>query len=245
MATRSLARGGPGAALRAGLPLAGLGLAGLGVAGLALAGLVLAAGPAAAGSLSATVRNGDGDPVADAVVFALPLGPDGRPAPDPGQAVIDQVDKEFVPHTTAIPAGTAVHFPNHDQIRHHVYSFSDAKTFEIPLYAGTPAEPIVFDQPGVVTLGCNIHDWMKAYVFVTDTPYTAVTDDSGRATLEGVPPGEYGVRVWHARLDGEPEDTEQRVSVGADGAPALKVTIEEKRVWRPRRSPSFGGDPRY
>ncbi|MGH7342427.1 MAG: methylamine utilization protein, partial [Candidatus Rokuibacteriota bacterium] len=140
--------------------------------GLALATLPCAL-PARAESLAASVRNERGQPVGDAVVTAVPLAGDGLRLGPPDPVEIDQIDKEYVPYLTAIRVGTSVGFPNHDQIRHHVYSFSEAKTFEIPLYRGTPAEPVVFDKPGEVVLGCNIHDWMRAYVFVSETPYFA------------------------------------------------------------------------
>lgn len=190
-----------------------------------------------AGSLSASVADNKGKAVKDAVVFATPLN--GKASGGTKKTLIDQVDKEYVPHVTAVRAGTQVSFPNRDQIRHHVYSFSDVKTFEIPLYKGTPSSPVLFDKPGVVVLGCNIHDWMKAYVFVADTPYFAVTDANGTANLAGVPAGEYRVEVWHPRLKGKPEATAQQVSVG--GGSSLSFEIKQKRVWRPRRGPRGGG----
>jgi hypothetical protein len=98
---------------------------------------------------------------------------------------------------SVVQVGTPVQFPNRDPIRHHVYSFSAAKTFEIKLYAGTPAAPIVFDKPGDVVLGCNIHDHMLAYVYVVDTPWFAKTDKDGQARIEGVPAGEYDLHLWH------------------------------------------------
>lgn len=198
--------------------------------------------PALAGAerLQVAVRNQAGAPVSDAVVYALPLDPTGEYAPLPENVVVDQIDKEYVPYVTAVRVGTRIHFPNHDQIRHHVYSFSEAKTFEIPLYRGTPAKPVVFDKTGDVALGCNIHDWMKAYVFVTETPYFAVTGDDGKANLVA-PAGRYAVAVWHPELDGEPEEHDQRASLGAGSAAALHFTIAQRPVWRPRRSPSLLG----
>jgi plastocyanin len=211
----------------------------------ALAVALLAAlclpGLASAGNLSATVQDTGGQSVQDAVVYAVPLGSDGRPASLPRPLMIDQVDKEYVPYVTAVRVGTQVNFPNRDQIRHHVYSFSKAKTFEIPLYTGTPRDPILFDKAGVVVLGCNIHDWMKAYVFVAETPHFAVTDESGRATLSGLPARDYRVEVWHPRLKGSSQATGQQVSVGAGGGESLTFAIDQKRVWRPRRAPSMGG----
>lgn len=198
-----------------------------------------------AATIEASVEDVAGAPVEDAVVFALPLGEDGTPQPVEPVAHIDQVDKEFVPYVTAVQVGTRINFPNRDDIRHHVYSFSPAKTFEIPLYVGTPREPILFDQPGPVALGCNIHDWMQAYVFVSPTPYFAQTGADGRGRLTDLAPGEYEVRVWHPRLAKEPEATGQRVAVGAGAGTPLRFVIEEKRVWRPRRAPSSAGGVSY
>src|SRR5207302_8452340 len=131
-----------------------------------------------AGSLNVAVKDSKGAPVADAVVYAkLPNGS----ATAKKQAIIDQIDKQFVPYVSAIQVGTSVLFPNKDNIRHHVYSFSPAKKFDLPLYAGVPAEPVTFDKEGFVTLGCNIHDWMIAYVAVVPTPYFKITDKDGRA----------------------------------------------------------------
>ncbi|HXV75375.1 MAG TPA: hypothetical protein VD788_03585, partial [Candidatus Polarisedimenticolaceae bacterium] len=156
----------------------------------------------AAGAGDAEIRVADPDdrPVADAVVA---LHPTTGEAPDPRaplRAVIDQIDEEFVPYVSAVRAGTAVSFPNRDAIRHHVYSFSEAKKFELPLYKGVPAEPVVFDRAGTVVLGCNIHDWMLAYVYVVGTPWFAVTDSSGRVVFADLPTGEYRVEVQHPRL---------------------------------------------
>lgn len=198
-----------------------------------------------AATLGATVRGDGGDPVQDAVVYLLPVDGDGHPVPLPPPTVVDQVDKEFVPYVTAVKVGTEVSFPNHDDIRHHVYSFSEAKSFEIPLYEGTPRELIVFDRPGVVPLGCNIHDWMMAYVFVSETPYFALSQADGRATVPDLPAGDYAAYVWHPQLKGAPEDTIQRISVGAEDGSSLAFTIQRKRVWRPRRAPSTGGGSSY
>ena len=162
--------------------------------------LVLAAlfGAASAGAPAATIearaRDATGKPVADAAVFAIPAagGVEARNV----RAAIEQVDREFVPHVSVIQQGTSVTFPNRDPIRHHVYSFSAAKPFEIKLYSGNSPE-VVFDKPGVVTLGCNIHDWMIAYIVVVPTPHFARTDESGLARLRDLPAGSYEVRAWH------------------------------------------------
>ena len=120
---------------------------------------------ARAAEIAAQVTDQAGRPVADAIVVAAPVDWVPRPATRHVKEIVDQIDKEFTPRVKAIYVGTSVSFPNKDNIRHHVYSFSPAKRFELPLYAGTLARRVVFDKPGVVVLGCNIHDWMVAYLY--------------------------------------------------------------------------------
>jgi plastocyanin len=201
------------------------------------------ASAANAAELAVAVQDREGQPIEDAVVYAQPIAPQSASVPPNQPAIIDQIDKEYVPYVTAVQVGTAISFPNRDQIRHHVYSFSDAKTFEIPLYEGTPTDPVVFDTPGAVTLGCNIHDWMKAYVFVTESPFFAVTAAGGDATIE-LPAGGYEVEVWHPELKGEPASLTQRISVDGERA-SLSFSIERRHVWTPRRAPSRDGAGGY
>jgi plastocyanin len=163
--------------------------------------LLLALAPAAgASTLIVEVRDARGMPMADAAVYAVP---EVRSAPAPARRdVVDQRNRMFVPHVKVIQTGTAVSFPNSDNVRHQVYSFSPAKRFQLPLYAGTPSAPVVFDKPGVVAIGCNIHDQMSAYLVVVDTPFFALTAD-GRAELSGLPDGRYDVRVWFEGMRNE------------------------------------------
>ncbi|MEQ1529812.1 MAG: methylamine utilization protein [Methylococcales bacterium] len=140
-----------------------------------------------------------GSGLSDVVVTAKPLNEDRKKTHEkinPVSMVLDQKSREFIPHVLAIKVGTPVFFPNSDDIRHHVYSFSPAKRFEIKLYSGTPKKPVVFDQPGVVVVGCNIHDWMLGYIVVTDSPYVTKTDDQGNWSLE-LPDGRYQLSLWH------------------------------------------------
>ncbi len=157
---------------------------------------LLGAGRVLAATLEVVVRDERGNPVENAVAYASPRG---IPAPAGAKrtASIEQIDKTFVPHVTVVQAGTTVQFPNRDPIRHHVYSFSPAKAFEIKLYAGTPPTPVLFDKPGEVVLGCNIHDNMLAFVLVVETPYFAKTPREGIARIDSLPAGEYDVHVWH------------------------------------------------
>ena len=121
-----------------------------------------------------------------------------------------------------------------------MYSFSPAKTFELPLYAGTPATPVVFDRKGVVTIGCNIHDWMIAHIYVIETPYFGKTGTDGKARLENLPPGRYAVRVWHPRLQGTEESTSRTITVERSGAVDATWQLALKQELRPRRSPVPG-----
>jgi plastocyanin len=158
--------------------------------------LLLAAGLSQAAPLTVTVQDGAGRPLVDAVVSVEVKGV--KPAAG-AKADIVQKDRRFVPDLLVVGTGTAVSFPNEDTVRHHVYSFSPIKPFEIKLYVGTPTAPVVFDKPGVAVLGCNIHDTMVARVVVVDTPYVARTDASGKAVLE-LPAGEHLLKLWHAGL---------------------------------------------
>ena len=207
---------------------------------IALLAPALSPAPSASGGLEAVVQDDRGKPIADVVVSLTPPGP--APGPRPAPAVIDQQNKAFVPQILAVHVGTPVAFPNRDNIRHHVYSFSSAKRFELPLYIGTPAAPVVFDKPGVVVLGCNIHDWMVGYVYVLATPYFAKTAGDGKARLADVLPGAYEARVWHPRMKGDPEKTGKPITIAAGdpGQVAFVVALKpEPRV--PQRPPYESG----
>jgi plastocyanin len=141
------------------------------------------------------VRDATGAPVAEAVVDAEPVGSAPPPARANSRATIDQVGKEFVPRVTIVQAGTEVFFPNSDNIRHSIYSFSPAKTFTTKLYSGREAPPVLFDKTGMVVLGCNIHDKMVAWVLIVDTPWIAKGGADGLAILRGLPAGEYRVSI--------------------------------------------------
>ena len=189
-----------------------------------MAGLLSAAGLAAAAPLTVAVTDGDGRALADAVVSVQVRGQQAKAAPGTS-AEIAQAGKRFVPEVTVVQAGTAIHFPNRDTVRHHVYSFSAARSFELKLYIGTPAEPVLFDKAGTAVLGCNVHDRMAAWVHVVDTPYFARTDDSGTARLE-VPAGHHVLAVWHPRQPGSAPPAEQPVTVEvAGGQVALRVAV--------------------
>ena len=213
---------------------------------LLYATLVLAVGVARAqtAEIAASVTDEGGQPVEDAVVVAVPTDAGVRVPPRPREGIVDQVDQEFTPKVTAVLVGTPVRFPNHDNVRHQVYSFSPAKRFELPLYAGLPAEPVVFDKPGVVVLGCNIHDWMVGYVYVSESPYFAKTGKDGKALLAELPPRAYTLRVWHPQLDAA-EDATRKIVDARAGSIAVAWTIRLKREAKVRRAPTGEGRTRY
>lgn len=157
--------------------------------------LLFSAALAQAAGIEFRVTDAAGAPLENVAVYATPRQP-VQPRPR-REAVIEQVKRQFAPLVSVIQTGTAVNFPNRDDVRHHVYSFSPAKTFEIKLYVGTPAKPVLFDKPGEVVLGCNIHDHMRGFVFVVDTPFVAKTDAAGRAVVDDLPAGEFDIGVWH------------------------------------------------
>ncbi|MEO8505090.1 MAG: methylamine utilization protein [Acidobacteriota bacterium] len=157
------------------------------------------AGALRGATLEVKLEQQSGAPLSEAVVAAYPI--DAKlPSTAPTVAIMDQRDRRFVPHILAVQTKTHVSFPNSDSVSHHVYSFSKAGRFQIYLTRGQPAKEVVFDQPGVVTLGCNLHDWMLGYILVLDTPYFVSTDSAGAARLERLPPGRYRFEVWHPRI---------------------------------------------
>jgi len=173
---------------------------------------------ALAAEVTLLVTDASGKSVTDAVVAFY----DGKtPAVNPNAAgKIVQKNKMFNPKVTIVQTGTSINFPNEDTVRHHVYSFSPAKKFELKLYAGVPTNPIPFEQAGVVTLGCNIHDSMVGYIYVVDTPFFAKTDDKGKAVLK-LTDGQYNYQAW---LPGQNKPgTEQKITI--EGATEVKITL--------------------
>ena len=197
----------------------------------ALALMLTCAAPSAlhAAALNLSVTDATGKPLVDVVALLEPAS--GKAMVKPMADVeISQATRQFRPRVTLITTGTRATFPNFDTVRHHVYSFSPIKTFELKLYAGVPNTPVVFDKPGVAVLGCNIHDTMVAWVVVADTPWFARSAANGRAHIEAVPPGHYKLRLWHPSLplNTEPApiaievntaDVEQRVQLAVGAAP--------------------------
>jgi len=193
------------------------------------AALLLIALPAVAAQMELTLVDTQGKPLNNAVAAIVPAKKINYTALPP--AVMDQRKNMFVPGVLAIRVNTQVSFPNSDDIRHHVYSFSPAKKFELRLYHGMTAEPVLFDKPGTVVLGCNIHDSMVAYIYVVDTDFFAVADAQGKISITA-PSGTYQLQIYHPQMSSNfPES-----SIVLDNSQAIQKTITLDNLSAPARA---------
>jgi plastocyanin len=157
-------------------------------------------------------------------------------APEHAAAIMDQLHMAFVPQVLVVAVGSDVTFPNNDTVSHQVYSFSAAKRFQLPLYKGAPHPPVNFDQPGLVVLGCNIHDQMVGYIYVTDAPYFGETDAQGTLRWSNLPPGRYSVTFWSPYIADAATSLVRSVQVseGAAASADLQLTRELRASPQPR-----------
>ena len=186
-------------------------------------------------TLSGSVTTIDGEPVAEAVITAEGLLKTKiTSAKSPYK--MDQKNQEFKSHILALHVGESVLFPNSDNIQHHVYSFSPTNPFEIQLYKGIPASPISFNKAGIVTLGCNIHDWMVGYIYVTDTPFFVQTDEKGHWQID-LPTDEYTLTLWHPQLDLPNNTQTQVINFNAKATP-IEYKVHLKSTIRTGKHPA-------
>jgi len=204
--------------------------------GLAVLIGVLASRPVGAAEIRASVNDSAGKALEDAVVTITPESGTATPEDAAGKATatIDQKDEMFVPEVVVIHTGGAVVFRDSDTVRHHVYSFSPIKQFQFVQQPGETSAPVRFDHPGIAAIGCNIHDFMIAYVYVTDAPWAIVTGADGLADFTGLPAGRFMVTVWHPRLWPDAPPLSQSVTLSGAG---MTVPISLRVMPpRPRRS---------
>lgn len=206
-----------------------------------LAVLSLSTG-AVAGTIEAKVAQPDGAPIQDVVISVHAKGQDLVTAAADARATMLQQGQRFRPFILPIQVGTTVEFPNRDPFRHHVYSFADAKTFELKLYDSSEAETMTFDREGVIPLGCNIHDNMLAYLYVVGTPHFTQTNEAGNSAIEALPEGEYTVKAWHPNQKTDVAAAD--VTVTADGRAEIKFEIDLKRS-RGQRKPGAFDETEY
>jgi plastocyanin len=201
---------------------------------IVLAAFTVALPVAAAADLGVHVVNAAGKPLSDAVVFVPAASSRSQPV-TPTRKVIAQRNRVFDPFVTVLQRGDSVEFPNEDTVLHHVYSFSPAKRFEIRLYKGTPPTPVTFDTAGIVVLGCNVHDWMLAYILVVDTRFYAKTAADGVAQLAGLPAGTHALMVWYPGMR-EPLALQQ-LNLRAEGPNRVDVKLDVPIKTRPGAPP--------
>jgi plastocyanin len=205
---------------------------GRGVLTIVAALLLFFGSTAGATTFVAEVIDEDGHPVVNAVV-ALASASAATPPPAsrlPNEKTIDQRNETFIPLVTIVPKGGRVLFSNNDQTTHQVYSFSAVKRFEITIARGETSAPILFDNQGVAALGCNIHDHMIAYVYVADSPWTALTGADGHAVFNDIPRGAFEARLWHPQFPGGRPAPGGRVDISSDD---LRLVLKVKLVTAP------------
>jgi plastocyanin len=194
-----------------------------------------------AAELQVVLQDADGKPLSDAVVWVSPGPAVASNVTTPVTALMDQQKRAFVPYVLAVQRGTKVTFPNSDPINHHVYSFSPAKRFELRLHhRGEAAQEVLFDQAGLVTLGCNVHDWMLGFILVLDSPWFSQTDASGRARLQYAPGSGQQLNLWHPQI----AEAEANLSrpLPTQGMARINLTQPLKRDPRPQPAPvNLGG----
>ena len=184
---------------------------------LALSAVSMLPQTATAATVTVDVRGTDGKPLAGAIVLVdTPRKPAGPIKFDYAYEMAQQ-NIAFAPHVLIVPIGSTVTFPNRDKVRHHVYSFSKPKRFDLKLYGKDETRSVVFDKLGTVALGCNIHDAMSGFIMVVDTPYAVKTDANGRATINGVPAGAAALRIWHPTIHAPDNMETQPATVTATG----------------------------
>ncbi len=208
---------------------------------LATLALFLGVQTVQAGNLEVVLEDQKGKPLKDAVIEiispAIPI-----PADWDYQGLMDQRDKEFINNVVTIVAGSYVTFPNSDDIQHHVYSFSDNNTFELPLYSDTNADPVLFEKPGVTVVGCNIHDWMLGYIYVGESHLMALSNDEGVAVIKNLPAGNYRFKLWHERARPQNQFSEHEVELSETGNTRQSLILDLGRERRIRRAPTGAGD---
>jgi plastocyanin len=187
-------------------------------------------------TLRVAVLDNNGKPVSGVVVYALAENPASVQVSDTIE--VEQRNKEFQPFISVVTTGSSAIFPNHDGIGHHVYSFSPVKSFDLPLSEKVLTTSILFDKPGIVTVGCNIHDWMVGYIYIIDTPYYALTDDEGNASINDIPANDYSLQIWHPGINlNDVMKRQIRLNVDNSEAQKFSINIKPEYLWKPKHPP--------
>jgi plastocyanin len=190
-----------------------------------------------AAELTVTVTDRSGRTVAEVVATASPVTPKPAAATAQQTAIMDQQQLAFAPQVLVVAVGTRVQFPNNDSVSHQVYSFSPAKRFQLPLYKGALHPPVIFDKAGLVVLGCNIHDQMVGYIYVTDAPFYGKTDSQGALHLTNVPTGDYLLTLWSPFIADAPATLTRTVHVGEREPASMHLQLARDQRARPEPRP--------
>lgn len=189
-----------------------------------------------AGELAVNVTDRLGRGVSDVVVTVTSSDARGsKQAQTP--AVMDQRALAFAPNVLVVATGTSVEFPNSDSVSHQVYSFSPAKKFQLPLYKGVRHPPVTFEREGLVVLGCNIHDAMVGYIYVTDAPYFGKTDAAGTLRLQNLKGGDYRLRLWSPFVADNSEALNRNVHVDEHDVTSSRVQLARELRDQPEPRP--------
>lgn len=194
-----------------------------------------------AGDLTVSVVDRGGRGVGEVAVTVAVAGTrPAPPSPTAPTAVMDQRNRAFVPRVLVVAVGSSVEFPNSDTVSHQVYSFSAAKRFQLPLYKGVRHPPVTFDREGLVVLGCNIHDEMAGYIYVTAAPFFGATDSAGTLQLKDLPAGDYRISLWSPVVDDPPESLQRTVHLDAREPATTRIQLSRGLRARPEPRPRRG-----
>ncbi len=214
--------------------------------------MTVSAAPWAA-DLQIQVLDRAGKPLPEAVVLLDTQQPGARPAPQLEQTITQQ-QMRFQPQVSVVSPGAKITFTNLDKWNHHVRGglsgpggvyLDPTQGFSFRLSAKREGQPLAtatqqLSQPGPYLLGCHLHGSMRGHVYVSDTPWAAVSDDKGQVLLAGVPEGPARLRVWHVDqlVDGAP----QAVQVSGGAGMVKLATAIEARARKPaaeERAPGY------
>lgn len=189
-----------------------------------------------AGDVKVNIVDTSSEPIKNAVVSLTPLFEAPIAVSETQKAVMKQQNTMFHPFVLPIKTGTSVSFPNFDEFRHHVYSFSKAKQFELRLYGKDESNELIFNEAGIIALGCNIHDNMLAYIYVTDDPLYTVSDVQGSAVFKGLPVGRYAMSLWHPDQKSKQDSSHQEIEIGNSNA-VVGAVLKMRSVKRLQKGP--------
>ena len=158
----------------------------------------------------------------------------GTEVATPATGTIDQIDKEFTPLVSAVPVGSTVFFPNSDNIQHQIYSFSKSKPFDLPLFAKNDTQKVVFENAGIIHMGCNIHDWMLSFLYVYESKFFGQTNNRGNISFSDLPDGDYELRVWSPRLKNNRKAVTQTISIPQTTTITQTIKVRKKIRRKPR-----------